>query len=325
MSSLPRAASTGLDGPQAPAAPARSFVVLLNPGSGRDDAGAARAAIERVLGEAGAPHEIVELDRGRPLAEQAGAAVRRATARGAVVVAAGGDGTIAAVAQQVIDSGCPLGIVPQGTFNYFAREHGIPQDTEAAARLLLEGVAQPVQAGRVNDRLFLVNASLGLYPELLEDREQFKRRFGRSRLVALGAAFATLMGRHPQLKLSIEHGGEERRLRTPTLFVGNNALQMAQLGLPEAQAIEAGSLAAVVVRPVGRLEMLVLMLSGALGRLGEAGNVRRFVFRRITVRPWLRPGHRRVKVAMDGETHWLEPPLVFRTASEPLLLIRPAP
>jgi diacylglycerol kinase family enzyme len=302
----------------------RSFVVLMNPASGHDDADDTRATIERVLGEAGAAHEIVVLDRSLPLAAQTQAAVQRARAGGAVVVAAGGDGTVNAIAQQVLGSGCTFGLVPQGTFNYFARSHGIPQEAEPAVRLLLAGRPQPVQAGLVNDKLFLVNASLGLYPELLEDREQFKQRFGRSRLVALGAAIATLAGRHPTLRLSVEQGGEQRLLRTPTLFVGNNALQMAQLGLPEAQAIEAGCLAAVVVRPVGRLEMLRLMLAGALGRLAEADNVQRFAFRRITVQPWrLRRG--RVKVATDGETTWLAPPLVFRTAPEPLLLIRPEP
>lgn len=313
----------GVDGAQLSAP--RSFVVLMNPGSGHDDADRTRETLTGVFAEAGALHEIVVLDRERPLAAQMQAAVQRARERGAVVVAAGGDGTINAVAQQVLGSGCVFGLVPQGTFNYFARAHGIPQEAEAAARLLLAGRPQATQVGLVNERVFLVNASLGLYPELLEDREQFKQRFGRSRLVALGAAFATLVGRHPALRLAVEQGGEQRLLRTPTLFVGNNALQMEQLGLPEAQAIEAGALAAVVVRPVGRLEMLGLMLAGALGRLGEAQNVQRFAFRRITVQPWLRPGHGRVKVATDGETNWLAPPLVFRTSPEPIALIRPEP
>lgn len=307
-------------------AAARSFLILLNRGSGSEDADARRETIARVLGEAGALHEVLAIADPSRLPEQARAAVERARASGEVVVAAGGDGTINAIAQQVLGSGCTFGILPQGTFNYFGRTHGIPQETEAAARLLLDGTPQPVQAGLVNEQIFLVNASLGLYPELLEDRETFKARFGRSRLVALGAAVATLMGRHPRLRLVIE--GQDtppRVLRTPTLFVGNNALQMTQLGLAEAQDIEAGCLAAVLLRPVGRLEMLGLMLFGALGRLGEAEDVQSFAFQRITVRPSLRPGQRRIKVATDGETRRLRVPLVFRTADEPLMLIKPRP
>ena len=65
-------------------------------------------------------------------------------------------------------------------------------DQTEAVGLLLRAAPTPVQVARINDRVFLVNASLGLYPELLEDREAYKARFGRSRWVAFVAACATL-------------------------------------------------------------------------------------------------------------------------------------
>ena len=52
---------------------------------------------------------------------------------------------------------------------------------------MLRARAHPVQAGLVNGHVFLVTASLGLYPQLLQDREAWKREYARSRLVALGA------------------------------------------------------------------------------------------------------------------------------------------
>ena len=140
-----------------------------------------------------------------------------------------------AVAQAVLGSGCAFGVLPQGTFNYFGRTHGIPQDTALAMQLLLHAPVQPVQVGLVNDRVFLVNASVGLYPRLLEEREGWKRRFGRSRLVAFGAGATTLLRGYRSLRLQIEVQGQTRRLRTPTLFVGNNPLQLEQLGFPQAQ------------------------------------------------------------------------------------------
>ena len=85
-----------------------------------------------------------------------------------------------------------MGVVPQGTFNYFARTHGIPADQTEAVGLLLRAAPTPVQVARINDRVFLVNASLGLYPDLLEDREAFKARFGRSRGVAFVAGWVCL-------------------------------------------------------------------------------------------------------------------------------------
>ena len=188
-----------------------------------------------------------------------------------MVVAAGGDGTLNAVAQAVLGSGCAYGVLPQGTFNYFSRTHGIPSDTAQAMQVLLHARAQPAQVGLVNGRVFLVNASLGLYPKLLEDREGWKQQFGRSRLVAFGAGLATLLRGYRSLRLRIEVQGQARNVRTPTLFVGNNALQMEQLGFPLAKDIDGGALAAIMLRPVSRLSMLVAV---AARRLRQAGRRR---------------------------------------------------
>ncbi|RZJ25270.1 MAG: diacylglycerol kinase, partial [Haliea sp.] len=111
---------------------------------------------------------------------------------------------------------------------------------------------------------------------------------------------------------------------TPTLFVGNNHLQLARVGIDEQQAdaVEQGQLAAIVVRPIGTLALFGLLMRGVLGQLGEAGNIDSFSFRRLTVTP---RGARRVKVATDGEITWMRTPLVFEVAPQPLLLMVPAP
>ena len=257
--------------------------ILLNVGSGAGDASAAREVIERACAEAGRDLHLVQVDEPHRLGELAASLVLRAQQAGGIVVAAGGDGTINAVAQATLGSGCVFGVVPQGTFNYFSRTHGIPADIAPAMQVLLHETAQPVQVGLVNDRVFLVNASLGLYPQLLEDREAWKKKLGRSRLVAIGAGLMSLLRGFRNLRLHIEVHGQAREVRTPTLFVGNNALQMEQFGFPEAQAIDAGNLAGITLRPVGRITILWLLLRGALGRLGEADQVVNFSFRHLTV------------------------------------------
>ena len=125
----------------------------------------------------------------------------RAPAPKRIVVGAGGDGTLNTVAAAVLGQGVPFGILPQGTFNYFGRRYGISQETEVALRAAARQV-RPVQVGLLNDRPFLVNASLGLYPQLLEDREAFKQKFGRNRLVALWSGLVTLMRAPRQLACS---------------------------------------------------------------------------------------------------------------------------
>jgi diacylglycerol kinase family enzyme len=297
--------------------------VIFNLGSGHGDASTARVAIEQACSEAGRELHLMEVPDPRRLAELARQVVQRAQQVGGVVVAAGGDGTINAVAQATLGSGCAFGVLPQGTFNYFSRTHGIPADTVQAMQVLLQHDALPVQAGLVNQKVFLVNAGLGLYPTLLEDREAWKRRFGRSRLVAFGAGLMTLLSGHRSLRLEIEVHGQATEVRTPTLFVGNNALQLDQLGLPEAQAVNAGELAAVRLQPVGRAAMLWLLLRGAFGRLGEADQVVNFSFKRLTVRPARAFAAPRMKVATDGEISWMALPLVFRVSPERLLLVRP--
>jgi len=311
-----------ISGPIDAAAP---LFIVLNVGSGPDDAFKTREIIEGVLSEAGREHHLRVVADATRLHGIARQTVDEARTRGGVVVAAGGDGTINAMAQATLGSGCPFGVLPQGTFNYFSRTHGIPADTADATRLLLTARAHPVQVGLVNDRVFLVNASLGMYPALLEDREAFKKKFGRHRLVALVAGFVTVLHHHRQLRLFIEQRGRTRQIRTPTLFVGNNSLQLEQIGIPEAPLLEQGQLAAVALRPVGTLTMLWLAVRGAFGQLGEAESVTSFAFRRIVVQPAMPYGTRHVKVATDGEIAWLRAPIEFRVAPEALLLLKPDP
>jgi diacylglycerol kinase family enzyme len=297
--------------------------IVLNAGSGHRDSAAARATIEGVLAAAGREHRIMMVDDARDMRAIAAEAVALANARGGVVVAAGGDGTINAVAQVALASGCMFGVVPQGTFNYFGRAHAIPSDTAEATRLLLTARAHPVQVGLVNERVFLVNASLGLYPQLLEDREAWKRQLGRSRWVAFGAGLMTLLRAHRRLRLRIGYCGIEHHVRTPTLFVGNNHLQMEQIGT--AQAFEEGRLAGIMLCPVGLMGMLWLLLRGALAQLGEAENVVSFGFDSLTVAASRLGAARRMKVATDGEVAWMAGPLTFRVAPMPLALLRPEP
>ena len=296
--------------------------IVLNGASGQQDADGARAIIAALCTQSGRRVEFLRIPRPDQIARVAADAVARARADGGIVVAVGGDGTLNAVAQAVLGSGCAYAVLPQGTFNYFGRAHGIPQDLEAAVQGLLRASVAPVQVGRVNGHAFLVNASLGLYPRLLEDREEAKREFGRSRGVALLSALRTLAAGARRLSLDIASGDDRRSLRTSTLFVGNNPLQLERIGLHEGKSLRQGELAGLVIRPASRWALLGLALRGALGRLGEAANIESFLFRRLVVSP---RGRRRIKVAIDGEILWMRTPLVFDVAPEPLPLMLPPP
>jgi diacylglycerol kinase family enzyme len=301
------------------------FFIVMNAGSGRKQAEETRAVLDRELGASGRRFTLTVVDDPRRLSTTAHVTAQTACAQGGVLVGAGGDGTLCAVAQEAYALGCPFAVLPRGTFNYFSRDHGIPADLEQSTRLLLDARAYPVQVGFVNGRMFLVNASLGLYPKLLEDREVYKQQFGRSRIVALWSAVYTMLRRHRHLHLHIEHDGQTHEIRSTTLFVGNNRLQMEQIGMPdEARALEQGLLAALAPRPIGRLSHLLLSLRGAAGRLADSDHVTRLAFERITV---THPSKKRrsVKIATDGEVTRLQMPLEFRVSDKPLLLLKPEP
>lgn len=302
--------------------PVAPFYIVLNAGSGHSDTDDTCRAIADVLNTAGRAHEILRVEDAEQLSEIAQQAVAKAKQSSGIVVAAGGDGTLNAVAQATLGSGCQFGAIPQGTFNYFGRTHGISSDAAEAARSLLTARVQPVQVGLVNDRVFLVNASLGLYPQLLEDREEQKQRHGRSRLVAMWAALVTIFRDYRPLRIKLEHEGRTQELRTLTLFVGNNRLQLEQIGLGESELVDEGKLAVIVLRPVPTLTLLWLLAKGAMGRLADARSVQHFALTDLSVTPSSRRVHQ-LKVATDGEITWMKTPVEFRVAPEPLLLLKP--
>jgi len=298
---------------------------IMNAGSGHNDKSTTRQIIENTMQQAGRTYQICLVENAGDLPRVAQEAVDEAKSCGGAVVAVGGDGTINAVANAVIGSGCAFGALPQGTFNYFGRTHGLSEEIEEATQALLHATPHPVQVGMLNDRIFLVNASLGLYPQVLEDREAYKQQYGRSRLVAAWSGLASVFSEYHQFRLILEKQGQSSTLRTPTLFVGNNRLQLEQIGIPESELIEDGQLAAIAVRPVGTLALLWLMVCGAFGKLGDAENIINFGFARLTVKPSKLYRTRQFKVAMDGEISWMNAPLDFRVSPEPLYLLKAEP
>jgi len=305
--------------------PASALLFVINTGAGAQDVDSKRAVINAALAARGRTGELLTC-RPAELARVASEAAAAAVARGTAVVAVGGDGSLNTVAQAAHAAGCAIGVIPYGTFNYFARTHGIPTEPAAAAQCLLDARPVPVQVAAINDRVFLVNASLGVYPELLQDREAYKARFGRSRWVAFVAACATLLRAQRRLRLHIETGATVRDVQTLTLFVGNNRLQLQQFGAEPADTLAGtpghGSMAALMLRPIGTLSMLGLLLQGAMGRLGEAAGVDGFEFHHMVVKPRLARGRREVMVAFDGEVARMRSPIDIRVLDKPLYLLK---
>lgn len=322
MSAPPSPSQTAVFEAADEAASGELFIVL-NPGSGKDEASHKREAIEGVLREAGRAYCFVPFGQGGVLqaCEEAG---RLAARHGGVLVAVGGDGTINAGAQAALRHGCPLGVVAQGTFNLFARDHGLPLDAAEAVRALLRARPEPVQVGLVNERVFLANAAVGLYPKLLEDRESAKHQLGvRRRWIAAVAGLVTLFEWHWQLRLDAELDGAMRQLRTPSLFVCNNRIQLDRVVLDDdvVDQIGHGRMAALLAHPLDAWAKLKLLGLALAGRLDQAREVDCFPLRSLTVTT---RSARKLKVATDGEVQWMQLPLRFTVSPQALWLMVPA-
>jgi diacylglycerol kinase family enzyme len=297
----------------------RDITVILNLGAGADGKHELRAQIERVLDAGAASYRVIDVAPRDDIAALGLRAVLAAKNAGGVVAVAGGDGTISTIAGLCCVHGVPLGLIPVGTFNYFARELRIPDDPVLAADLLLHGVARPVSVGYVNQRMFLINASFGLYSKVIRAREHDKSRFGRSRMVALLSAVATLLRGRQRFAVKLSVGGLEQVRRTAMVFVGNNNLQLENLDPELARCAAEERLAVLVLRPLTRVGLLRLLLRAAFKSLGNDEQLESFCadgFEMETKR-------RFVDVVVDGEIVRCRTPLGFRIARGALQVILP--
>ncbi len=254
--------------------------------------------------------------------EQIRAAAAQAAKDGwARVVAAGGDGTVSAVAAHLAGTGVPLGVLPLGTLNHFAKDLGIPLELDAAVAVIARGTTIPVDAAEVNGRLFINNSSLGLYPDIVLDRERQRRRLGRGKWRALLAASMHAARRYPVLSLQIDLNGQSHSRRSAFVFVGNNEYSMEGFEIGERASIARGKLSLYVTQRTGRFGLLRLALRALLGRLRQARDFDALTARTLVVST----PQSHVRVATDGEVSLMQAPLRFRIRPGALQVIVPAP
>jgi diacylglycerol kinase family enzyme len=245
------------------------------------------------------------------------AAARAAAGEHDIVVAGGGDGTIAAVAHTLADTGKTLGVLPLGTFNYFARRFDIPTDVDGALEVIAAGHEQTVSIGDVNGRTFLNNASIGLYPALLRSRERVYGRVGRSQLAAYASAAVALARRPATLTLQMTLDDAPVSRETPLLFVAANPAQLEAFGLDGHACVETGRLALLVTQPVTTARLWKLALGGWLKGFGNAQELEAI----CTAETVVTLRKQRVRVAVDGEIVRLRTPLRFRLRRDALRVL----
>jgi diacylglycerol kinase family enzyme len=261
---------------------------------------------------------ITLAESGEDMIETAKAAIGRGVA---MIVAGGGDGTINAVASVVVGSGVKFGVLPLGTLNHFAKDLGIPLTLDEAIANLAQGTPASVDVGEVNGRIFLNNSSLGLYPDIVRDREKQQRRLGRGKWLAFSWAALTALRRYPFLSLRLHINGGEHARHTPFVFIGNNEYLMQGLNIGERERLDRGTLSLYVAQRPGRLGLVRLAFHALLGKLAQLEDFDVVLVPELEIET----RHKRLRVSTDGEVTIMAPPLRYRIRKAALTVLVPQP
>ncbi len=235
------------------------------------------------------------------------------------LVAAGGDGTVNAVATRAIDAGLPMGVLPAGTLNHFARDLGVGEDMDQAVAVIAGGHLRTVDVGTVNDLIFLNNASIGLYATMVMDRERQRRRLGRGKWTALlRATWSALRDPRPFTATVCVDGSELCR-RTPFVFVGNNDYIVQGPMAGGRDRLDGGRLSAYVLHPRNAWGLLWLAARTLVRGVSGAHDLDALTATSLSVEA--RAKH--IDVARDGEVESMATPVRFAVRPGALRVFAP--
>jgi diacylglycerol kinase family enzyme len=288
---------------------------ILNSTSGSHPGPELREKLTRIFAENGTPARILLAPSSAQIPELTRRAVKE---NSQIIVAGGGDGTVNAVANELMGTSITLGVLPLGTLNHFAKDLHIPLDLEGAAGNLVTGRAVPVDVGAVNGRIFLNNSSLGIYPRIVRHREEQQKK-GRNKWVAFARASISVLGHTSLLRVRLRVDGKELSRKTPFIFIGNNKYEMEGLNIGERRRLDAGELCIFLANRASRADLVRLAFLALFGRLHEATDLDVLIAKEISIET-RRP---RTSVSTDGEVNQMNTPLNYLTHPGAMRVIVP--
>lgn len=229
-----------------------------------------------------------------------------AVARGADVIGmAGGDGSQALVASVASRYGIPHVVIPAGTRNHFALDLGLDRDDVVGALdAYSEGVERTIDLAEVNGRVFVNNASMGVYAKVVQSPE-----YRDAKLRTAAAMLPTIIGPDAtpmDLRFALPSG--EQSLTSQLILVSNNPYNLHDLrGGGTRARMDAGVLGIMSLMVRGATDMQKLVALESIGQVGQFGGWQEWVAPDFEVR-----SAKPVEIGVDGEALTLEPPLQFR-------------
>ena len=227
-----------------------------------------------------------------------------------LVVVGGGDGTLGCAATELAGGSAALGILPLGTHNHLALALGVPAALPEAVKLFADPEIRAIDIVQVNGRCFVNNASIGLYPAMVEERDATRDRHRLPKWVAAIPASMTALRRLRHHRLRLRHEGGEVAVATPMLFVGNNRYSLDPGHLGERAVLDRGTMSVLAIGSHRRWSLIGFALRALAGRVDMAAD---FAEVAETATMTVEGRSRHVRVALDGEVVRLAMPLRFET------------
>lgn len=286
--------------------------VIINEEAGQ---GSGRKQISEYLTDADFPYDIFAIS-GENLPEILGKISDEAYE---ILIAAGGDGTVSAVAEKAVELKRIMGIIPSGTLNHFAKDAGIPLNSGEAVKVLLRGQMTLIDTASVNDHTFLNNSSIGLYPRVVKHREE-QMKFGGNKWSAMLKATMAVLRSIPKINVAIKADGSMVKCKTPFVFIGNNSYKFDLFNLGIREGLNDGRLSIYYPKIRGRFSYIRLIIKALLGRLDQEENFQILHKEEIIIYST----KKKLEVSIDGEVVKLETPLRYKINPSSLRLIIPA-
>jgi YegS/Rv2252/BmrU family lipid kinase len=231
------------------------------------------------------------------------------------IVVAGGDGTLHSMLPEVIERKVPLGVIPLGTANDFARSLQLPEDPVAAAEAITDNCVRSVDLGVANGHYFLNATGIGLGPELTKRLDQDKKK--RLGVFAYLESLMEVIGKRRNRYAIITVDGREIRTSFLQITVANGRYYGGGMSVSEDADINDGLLHILVVKP---LRLGQLLLRALRMRNGTASDDDKFIFRSGEI---VEVSTRKVcDVTADGELI-TQTPLIARSFGKALQVFVP--
>ncbi len=235
------------------------------------------------------------------------------------VVAAGGDGTISGVAALLAGKKLPLGILPFGTLNHFAKDLLIPLTTDEAIKIIAENNIIKIDLGEVNGNIFINNSSIGFYPKIVLNRKKNKTGLWGNKWLSMAAAFLKLFSLFPVHHVNVKTDNDSKRCKTPFVFVGNNEYKFDIFNLGSRENLSDGKLSLYYPNTTGRISMIKFALLALTDKLDQSKDFESSLAKNIVIEV----NKRKINVSLDGEVIKLKPPLEYRIRPLALNVIAP--